>query len=189
MKAGQREYVGARSAKGPLLFVEDVSGVGYNERVEIVLPEGKTLNGRVLEISEDLAVIEVFEGTSGLAISDVRVRFTGRPFHMPVSRGDAGEGLRRPRPAPWTAARLRSPKLERDVNGRADQSRGPCLSAGFHPDRNLGHRRDEHPGSGTETADLHRLWASPQRPGGPDHSAMPASPTRKSSLLSLPPSG
>ncbi len=117
MKAGQREYVGARRAKGPLLFVEDVSGVGYNERVEIVLPEGKTLNGRVLEISEDLAVIEVFEGTSGLAISDVRVRFTGRPFHMPVSRemlGRVFDGLGRPLdggPPPVS-------EVERDVNGR-----------------------------------------------------------------------
>jgi V/A-type H+-transporting ATPase subunit B len=117
MTPGQREYVGARGAKGPLLFVEEVHGVGYNERVELVLPDGAILQGRVLEIGDTLAVIEVFEGTAGLSITDIRVRFAGRPFHLPVSRemlGRVFDGLGRPLdggPAPVS-------RIQRDVNGR-----------------------------------------------------------------------
>jgi len=117
MIAGRREYVGARSAKGPLLFIEDVRDVGYNERVELVLSDGELLQGRVLEISDTLAVIEVFEGTSGLDIADIRVRFAGRPFHLPVCRemlGRVFDGLGRPLdggPPPVS-------RIQRDVNGR-----------------------------------------------------------------------
>ncbi len=116
MSIGQREYVGLSSARGPLVFLEAVSGVGYDEHVELVLPAGEILHGRVLEIGESLAVIEVFEGTGGLALEEVRVRFLGRPFRLPVSEqmlGRVFDGLGRPRdggPAPVS-------KILRDVNG------------------------------------------------------------------------
>jgi V/A-type H+-transporting ATPase subunit B len=116
MTVARKEYVGARSAKGPLLFIEEVRDIGFNERVEMILPDGEVLHGRVLEISDNLAVVEVFEGTAGLAITDIRVRFTGRPFQLPVTRemlGRVFDGLGRPLdggPPPVS-------RIHRDVNG------------------------------------------------------------------------
>jgi len=111
-----REYVGAHGARGPLLFVTGVEGVGYDERVEIQLADGETRQGRVLEVGEDLAVVEIFEGTGGLSLDDVRVRFLGRSFHLPVSEemlGRVFDGLGRPLDGgPVTVS-----KVQRDVHG------------------------------------------------------------------------
>jgi V/A-type H+-transporting ATPase subunit B len=118
MELAVREYVGAKSARGPLLFVEGTRDVGYNERAEIVLPGGEVLQGRVLETGEGLAVIEVFEGTGGIFLPEVRVRFLGRPFHLPVSEemlGRVFDGLGRPLDGgPETVSRV-----QRDVHGSA----------------------------------------------------------------------
>ena len=116
MTLANREYLGAQGARGPLLFLEKVSEVGFNEHAEIVLPDGRTLQGRVLEVGEGTAVVEVFEGTSGLSLSEVKIRFFGRPFHLPVSEemlGRVFDGLGRPLdngPAVVSS-------LHRDVNG------------------------------------------------------------------------
>ena len=118
MSLAVREYVGAQRARGPLLFLEGARDVGYNERTEILLPDGTTLQGRVLEVGEGLAVIEVFEGTGGLLLSEVRIRFLGQPFHLPVSEemlGRVFDGLGRPLDGgpPVVSS------LSRDVNGSA----------------------------------------------------------------------
>ena len=121
MKAGQREYVGARSAKGPLLFVEDVREVGYNERVEMVLSGGqRPCRGVSLKSATHLAVIEVFEGTSGLAISRRPGPICRATFPMPVCRemlGRVFDGLGRPLdggPPPvseWSATSTAGPSI------------------------------------------------------------------------------
>ena len=118
MSLAVREYLGAQRARGPLLFLEGASDVGYNERTEILLPDGTALQGRVLEVGEGLAVIEVFEGTGGLLLPEVRVRFLGQPFHLPVSEemlGRVFDGLGRPLDGgpPVVSS------LSRDVNGSA----------------------------------------------------------------------
>jgi V/A-type H+/Na+-transporting ATPase subunit B len=114
----QREYIGVGGARGPLIFIEGIRDVGYDERVEISSPGGGTLHGRVLEISEDLAVVEVFEGTSGLTLQNLRVRFLGRPFHLPVAASMLGrvfDGLGQPLDGgPPTVS-----SLHRDVSGSA----------------------------------------------------------------------
>ncbi|RLE49709.1 MAG: V-type ATP synthase subunit B [Candidatus Methanomethylicota archaeon] len=79
------EYVGVKAISGPLVFVEGVTDVGYNELAEVITPDGERRRGRVLEVSRGLAVIEVFEGTSGLSPSATRVRFLGKPLKIPVS--------------------------------------------------------------------------------------------------------
>jgi V/A-type H+-transporting ATPase subunit B len=108
-------YVGVQRIAGPLVFVEGTSGVGYGEAAEIDC-DGATLRGRVLEVGEDAAVVEVFERTAGLALASTRVRFLGRPLEIPVGaemlgrtfdgRGDPIDGG----PPPLMADR-------RDVNG------------------------------------------------------------------------
>ncbi len=67
------------------MIVEGVDGVGYSEVVDISLPNGKRKRGQVLEVNRDVAVIQVFEGTSGISTKGTRVRFTGRTLHLPVS--------------------------------------------------------------------------------------------------------
>ncbi len=80
-----REYKTVSEVSGPLMVVEGVEGVGYDEVVEIETPDGTNKNGQVLEVSKDRAVVQVFEGTRGVDASETKVRFTGSPVKLPVS--------------------------------------------------------------------------------------------------------
>lgn len=110
------EYVGVSEINGPLLVVEKVFEVGYEEMVEIIDPSGRVRLGRVLEVSTESAVIQVLEETAGLANRTTRVRFLGRSLHVAVGRemlGRVFDGLGRPAdgsPPPFAG-------IERDVNG------------------------------------------------------------------------
>ena len=90
---------GARRAEGPLLFITGAESVGWDEFAEILLPSGESRHGLVLEVHEDLAVIEVLEGTGGIDPTSVEVSFSGRPFSVPVGDkwlGRVWDGLGRP---------------------------------------------------------------------------------------------
>ena len=80
-----REYRTVSEVSGPLMVVEGVEGVGYDEVVEIVTPSGEEKRGQVLEVERDRAVVQVFEGTSGIDSQDTTVRFTGSTIKFPVS--------------------------------------------------------------------------------------------------------
>ena len=82
---GVNEVVGVSRVEGPIVVVEHTGRVGYDEEVEIIDSHGRLRRGRVLEVGEDLAVVEVFAGTSGLSIDGTRIRFLGSPFHIPVA--------------------------------------------------------------------------------------------------------
>lgn len=92
------EYTTIGGISGPLVFVEGVRGVGLGEIVEI--RDGDSLRiGQTLEVDEDRAVVQVFEGTSGLAVKGMRVAFVGRSLEIPVDRAMLGrvfDGLGRP---------------------------------------------------------------------------------------------
>ena len=117
-KLSGREYVGVQKIGGPLIVVEGVEGVGYGEVAEVYLPDGSMRLGNVLEVRENLAIVEVFAGTTGLTIGGTSVRFRGRPFELPVSTemlGRVFDGIGQPidsAPPPLAAER-------RDVNGSA----------------------------------------------------------------------
>jgi V/A-type H+-transporting ATPase subunit B len=85
VELGVNEVVGVSRVEGPIVVVERTGRVGYDEVVEIIDSQGKLRQGRVLEVGEDLAVVEVFAGTTGLSIDGTRVRFLGSPFHIPVA--------------------------------------------------------------------------------------------------------
>lgn len=82
---GEREIIGVARIEGPIVVVQGVRNAGYDEIVEVIDGQGQQRLGRVLEVGEDLAVLEVFAGTTGLDIEDTRIRFLGHPLHMPVS--------------------------------------------------------------------------------------------------------
>ncbi len=94
------EYTSVTRVAGPLLFVEGVSNAGYNELVEITLPNGETRNGQVLETSRGLAVVQIFGTTTGLDLPNTRVKFRGETVKLPVSDEILGRiftGLGQPR--------------------------------------------------------------------------------------------
>ena len=82
---GGQEVVGVARVEGPIVVVEGVRGIGYDEVAEIVDSQGRLRRGRVLEVGEGVAVVEVFAGTTGLSIGGTRVRFLGHPMRLPVS--------------------------------------------------------------------------------------------------------
>ncbi|MGD9972018.1 MAG: V-type ATP synthase subunit B [Desulfatirhabdiaceae bacterium] len=111
------EYIGLSRVQGPLVFVSGIRDVGFRELAEVVDASGRARLGRVLAISEDLAVVEIFEGTVGLSTSRSIVRFLGRSFEYTVSGDDVlgrvFDGLGRPLdggPPPMTGT-------SRDING------------------------------------------------------------------------
>jgi len=79
------EYRTIKEISGPLIFVESVRGVGYGELARIKTPSGEERRGQVLEVGEGVAVVQVFEGTSGLDVDKTAVRFTGETVKLPVS--------------------------------------------------------------------------------------------------------
>ncbi|MBT9131029.1 MAG: V-type sodium ATPase subunit B [candidate division WS2 bacterium] len=94
-----KEYLGASSIAGPLMVVEGVKGVGYEELVEIKSKDRFTL-GKVLEVSGDKAVIQLFESPQGLDPQSLRIHFTGKSLRLGVSLEMLGrvlDGLGRPR--------------------------------------------------------------------------------------------
>ncbi|MDH4177075.1 MAG: V-type ATP synthase subunit B [Thermoleophilia bacterium] len=84
------EYAGLTSIKGPLVCVEGVGGVGWDEVAEIRLDSGDVRHGVVLEVAGDLAVVQVFEGTRGLGLEGARVAFGGGPMRIPVGEAWLG---------------------------------------------------------------------------------------------------
>jgi V/A-type H+-transporting ATPase subunit B len=70
---------------GPLIFVTGVDGVGWDEYVEITLPDGTTRHGVVVDVDRDLAIVQVFEDTAGIGATGNLVAFTGSPLQIPVS--------------------------------------------------------------------------------------------------------
>src|SRR5512137_2048383 len=86
-----KEYKTITEISGPLLFVEKTEPVGYMELVEI-RTGGELKRGQVLDSSDEIVVIQVFEGTGGLS-KDSAVSFTGDVIKMPLSPGIVGRVL------------------------------------------------------------------------------------------------
>jgi V/A-type H+-transporting ATPase subunit B len=113
-----REYMGIQQVNGPLIALDNIHNVGYNELVEIRNERGESRIGQVLEANQSAAVVQVFEGTTGLSLSGTAVRFQGTPLQIPVNMEMLGrifDGLGRPidgGPIPLA-------KEFQDVNGSA----------------------------------------------------------------------
>ncbi len=95
-----KEYKTIREVVGPLMLVDGVDGVGYNELVEITQANGDVRRGKVLEVKDDKAVVQLFEGAQGLKISDSKARFLGHGIELAVSADMLGrvfDGMGNPR--------------------------------------------------------------------------------------------
>ena len=80
-----KEYRTIREVVGPLMLVEGVSGVKYNELVEIEQADGEKRQGKVLEIDGDKALVQLFESSNGLRIDNAKARFLGRSIELSVA--------------------------------------------------------------------------------------------------------
>ncbi|MBQ7548418.1 MAG: V-type ATP synthase subunit B [Clostridia bacterium] len=112
-----REYRTIEEVAGPLMLIKEVSGVAYNELGEIELENGEKRRCRVLEINGSNALVQLFEASTGINLSNSKVRFLGRQMELPVSPDMLGrvfDGLGRPiDDGPEII-----PELRLDVNGK-----------------------------------------------------------------------
>ena len=83
-------YVGLNQIIGPLIFVETMRNIGFDELVEVIAPDGTSRTGRILQINKKFTTIEVFEGTLGLSLNQTRVNFLGDTLKIGVSRDMLG---------------------------------------------------------------------------------------------------
>ena len=72
-----KEYMTVKEVAGPLMLVEDVEEAHFSELVEIELHNGDVRRGRVLEVSGTNALVQLFEGSTGINLESARVRFLG----------------------------------------------------------------------------------------------------------------
>ncbi len=111
-----KEYRTIGEVVGPLMLVDKVTGVKYEELIEVRMSNGELRRGQVLEIQEDKALVQVFEGTSGINLKDSKVRFLGHPLELGVSLDMMGrifDGLGRPKDNGPAIL----PEKKMDVNG------------------------------------------------------------------------
>lgn len=111
-----KEYKTIKEVVGPIMLVEGVEGVKYNELVEIKQQNGEIRKGKVLEVNGDKALVQLFESAHGLQISSSKARFTGKSQQLAVSEDMLGrvfDGMGNPRDggAPIIA------KKRMDING------------------------------------------------------------------------
>jgi V/A-type H+-transporting ATPase subunit B len=114
-----REYTTTIEISGPLMLVDRVEGVSYEELVEIELPSGEIRHGKVLEVDSNTALVQLFEGSSGTDIEKSRIRFLGKGVELGVSEemlGRVFDGQGRPR-APFDTAPPIIPDRMVNING------------------------------------------------------------------------
>ncbi len=93
------EYTKVEEIKGPLVVIDGVTKAAFDELVEIESRDGSRRLGKVLEVGFGKAVVQVFEGTTGLSTSGTKARFLGRTMEIPASQellGRVFDGLGRP---------------------------------------------------------------------------------------------
>lgn len=111
-----KEYLELQKIEGPLIVLSGVENASYDEIVEIKCGE-QIKHGKVVQIYEDKAVVQVFENTAGLSVKDISVKFTGKPLEISLSKeilGRVFNGIGEPID---DGGDIYS-KIKRDVNGR-----------------------------------------------------------------------
>ena len=84
------EYLGLSAINGPLVVLEGLQNAAYDEIVEMTVGGKEKKLGRIIEIYKDKAIIQVFEGTEGMALRNTHTRLTGHPMEIAVSESMLG---------------------------------------------------------------------------------------------------
>lgn len=112
-----KEYNTIREIVGPLMLVEGVEGVKYNELVEIRQENDEVRSGKVLEINRDKALVQLFEASQGIKMATSKARFLGHGIELGVSEDMLGrvfDGMGRPRDGGAPII----PEMKLDINGQ-----------------------------------------------------------------------
>lgn len=80
------QYIGLQEINGPLVVLDDVENVHYEEMVELRLSDQDRRLGRVVQLAGKRAVIQVFEGTNGISLTNTTTKLSGHPMEMPLSK-------------------------------------------------------------------------------------------------------
>lgn len=93
------EYVGLKEINGPLIALDGVKDTAFEEMVDIALDDGTHRTGRVIQIEGEKAIIQVFEGTQSISLTNTHTHFQGRPMEIALSKEVLGrifDGVGRP---------------------------------------------------------------------------------------------
>lgn len=93
------EYLGLSDINGPLVVLEGIRGAAYDELVEFKLNEKERRIGRIIELYEDKAIIQVFEGTQNISLRNTHTKLTGHPMEIDLAANILGrrlDGIGRP---------------------------------------------------------------------------------------------
>ena len=93
------EYMGLDDLSGSLAVINGIKGASYDEIADITLPDGEKRTGRIIEVTEDFSVVQIFEGTKNISLSNTKTHLTGKPLMLPLSKeilGRAFDGIGRP---------------------------------------------------------------------------------------------
>ena len=171
-----KDYKTIRQIANPLMIVEQVEGVTYDELCEIELPNGEVRRGKVLEVEGDRAVVQLFDSAQGINLAQTKVRFLGHPLELAVSEDMLGRvfnGMGQPIDGgPELLA-----EAHRDINGMPMNPAARAYPAEFIQ-------------TGVSTIDgLNTLVRGQKLPifsaSGLPHAALAFSATVRTSLLSL----
>lgn len=113
----RKEYLGLDNINGSLAVIKGIKDAFYDEITEITLDSGEKRIGRIIEITEDYCIVQVFEGTRSISLNNTKTRLTGKPLTLPLSKeilGRTFDGLGRPADGlgPVFA------ECENDINGK-----------------------------------------------------------------------
>lgn len=148
-----KEYRTIQEVAGPLMLVHGVEGVTYDELGEIELASGETRRCKVLEVNGSDVLVQLFESSTGINLSNSKVRFLGRSMELGVSEDMLGrvfDGLGNP----IDEGPQILPGCQNGHQWSADESGSQVLSRGVYPDRSVCDRRTEYTGSWTEASNL-----------------------------------
>ena len=87
------EYIGLKQIEGPLIVLEGAKDLSYEEMVDVTMQDGSRRHGRVLKMNEDAAIIQVFEGTQGMSLSNTKTIPQGKALKIGVSKEILGRTL------------------------------------------------------------------------------------------------
>ena len=116
------EYLGLSEINGPLIALEGIRDAFFDEIVELTVDGNKKKIGRIVELYEDKAIIQVFQGTEEMSLNNTHTKLTGRPMEVALSEDILGRvfnGIGQPIDGLGNI----SSELKRDVNG---QPLNPC---------------------------------------------------------------
>ena len=143
------EYLGLSNINGPLVVLEGLEGAFFDEIVEFVVDGNTKKIGRIIELYEDKAIIQVFEGTENMSLRNTHTKLTGHPMEVAVSPEVLG----------------------RTFNGVGVPIDGLGTIAELYPHGYLGDRGPDDADPRAEASDFLRKRTSSRSVGGADRKA------------------